>query len=97
MVMDEGCVLTIDRWLRLQLSCLNGLMAQSEASSVYEEEGWRGMLLGYLCSFYDCFHRLLAKVMHSEHYHSVSCTVLTTRHIHRANDGQIPTLVASVN
>lgn len=39
MVVDEDCVLTVGRWLQLQLSCLNGLMAQNEASSVYEEEG----------------------------------------------------------
>lgn len=48
MVVDEDCVLTVGRWLRLQLSCLNGLMGQSEASSVYEEEGWHGMLFGWL-------------------------------------------------
>lgn len=32
MAVDEDCILTVGRWLRLQLSCLNGLMVQSKAS-----------------------------------------------------------------
>lgn len=34
-------------------------------------------LVGYLPSFYDYFHPLLAQARHSESYHSLLCPALT--------------------
>jgi hypothetical protein len=67
MLVDDDCVLTVGRWLRLQLLCLNGLMDQSEASSILGEEGRHVMLFGWLSPLFFLQLRPYssAKAMHS--------------------------------